>query len=85
VKLEGTSAVPGWTTIMILVALGSSAQLLVIGILGAYVGRIYEEVQRRPLYTVAREINFAAGEAPRPSSPPGSSAAAGGTSEGKTT
>jgi hypothetical protein len=32
--------------------------LLVIGILGAYVGRIYEEVQRRPLYTVAREVNF---------------------------
>jgi hypothetical protein len=53
------TAVPGWTTIMILVALGSSAQLLVIGILGAYVGRIYEEVQRRPLYTVAQEVNFA--------------------------
>jgi hypothetical protein len=29
-----------------------------IGILGAYVGRIYEEVQRRPLYTVAKEVNF---------------------------
>jgi hypothetical protein len=34
----------------------------VIGILGAYVGRIYEEVQRRPLYTVAREVNFAQDE-----------------------
>ena len=43
---------------MILVALGSSVQLLVIGILGAYVGRIYEEVQKRPLYTVAKEVNF---------------------------
>jgi dolichol-phosphate mannosyltransferase len=62
VKIEGTSAVPGWTTIMILVALGSSVQLLVIGILGAYVGRIYEEVQRRPLYTVAKEVNFVPGE-----------------------
>jgi glycosyltransferase involved in cell wall biosynthesis len=58
VKVQGVSAVPGWTTIMILVALGSSVQLLVIGILGAYVGRIYEEVQRRPLYAVAREVNF---------------------------
>jgi len=69
VKIEGTSAVPGWTTIMILVALGSSVQLLVIGILGAYVGRIYEEVQRRPLYTVAKEVNFALDAAtgrPRP-------------------
>jgi len=57
VKIQGVT-VPGWTTIMILVALGSSAQLLVIGILGAYVGRIYVEVQRRPLYAVAREMNF---------------------------
>jgi dolichol-phosphate mannosyltransferase len=72
VKVHGVSAVPGWTTIMILVALGSSVQLLVIGILGAYVGRIYEEVQRRPLYTVAKEVNFvpygmdaAAGQPPR--------------------
>ena len=62
VKINGATAVPGWTTIMILVALGSSAQLLVIGILGAYVGRIYEEVQRRPLYTVAKEINFSPGD-----------------------
>jgi dolichol-phosphate mannosyltransferase len=60
VRVLGGSAVPGWTTIMILVALGSSVQLLVIGILGAYVGRIYEEVQRRPLYAVADEINFSA-------------------------
>ncbi|MBN2574813.1 MAG: glycosyltransferase family 2 protein [Deltaproteobacteria bacterium] len=59
VRTWGDTAVPGWTTIMILVALGSSVQLLVIGILGAYVGRIFEEVQRRPLYTVARETNFA--------------------------
>ena len=69
VKVEGSSAVPGWTTIMILVALGSSVQLLMIGILGAYVGRIYEEVQRRPLYTVAKEVNFAPDQStgrPRP-------------------
>jgi polyisoprenyl-phosphate glycosyltransferase len=59
IKIDGKNTVPGWTTIMILVALGSSVQLLVIGILGAYVGRIYEEVQRRPLYTVAKEINLA--------------------------
>jgi dolichol-phosphate mannosyltransferase len=50
--------VPGWTTIMILVAIGSSAQLLVTGILGEYVGRIYEEVKRRPLYTVSEQVNL---------------------------
>ena len=50
--------VRGWTTIMILVGLGSSAQLLMTGILGEYVGRIYEEVKRRPLYVVDSEVNL---------------------------
>jgi glycosyltransferase involved in cell wall biosynthesis len=52
--------VPGWTTITILVSLGSCAQLLVLGILGEYVGRIYEEVKRRPLYVVAEQTNLEA-------------------------
>jgi dolichol-phosphate mannosyltransferase len=64
-KLWGTGTVAGWTTIMILIALGSSAQLLMMGILGEYVGRIYEEVKHRPLYIVGEEINLG-GEA-RPS------------------
>lgn len=69
-KLRGDPVVPGWTTIMMLVALCASAQLLMMGILGEYIGRIYEEVKRRPLYTVAEQINFAeqaesaSGEAP---------------------
>jgi dolichol-phosphate mannosyltransferase len=50
--------VRGWTTIMIMVGLGSSAQLLMTGILGEYVGRIYEEVKRRPLYVVEGEVNL---------------------------
>lgn len=58
VKVTGGQTVPGWTTIMIAVALGSSAQLLMTGVLGEYVGRIYEEIKRRPLYIVEQEINF---------------------------
>jgi hypothetical protein len=54
---------------MILVALGSSVQLLVIGILGAYIGRIYEEVQRRPLYAVAKEVNFSVKAQEKPGVP----------------
>ena len=48
---------PAGRRIMIVVALGSSAQLLMTGILGEYVGRIYEEVKRRPLYVVDEEID----------------------------
>lgn len=68
VKLFAQGVVPGWTTIMILVSGGSSAQLLMTGILGEYVGRIYEEVKRRPLYVVRDEINFQSPSA----RPPGS-------------
>jgi len=56
--------VRGWTTIMIMVGLGSSAQLLMTGILGEYVGRIYEEVKRRPLYVIESEVNLVGPGAP---------------------
>ena len=59
-RFFGTGVVPGWTTIMIAVALGSSAQLLMTGVLGEYVGRIYEEIKRRPLYITAEEVNMSA-------------------------
>jgi dolichol-phosphate mannosyltransferase len=57
-KLFTNDTVQGWTTIMIAVALGSSAQLIMIGILGEYIGRIYEEIKRRPLYVTQERINF---------------------------
>jgi dolichol-phosphate mannosyltransferase len=57
-KLFLNDTVQGWTTIMIAVALGSSAQLIMIGVLGEYIGRIYEEIKRRPLYVMAEQINF---------------------------
>jgi len=52
--------VEGWTGIIIAVAMFASVQLLMIGILGEYVGRIYEEVKRRPLYVVGDRVNLAA-------------------------
>jgi len=57
-KMMNGQTVQGWTTIMVLVAAASSAQLLMTGVLGEYVGRIYEEVKRRPLYTVQEECNI---------------------------
>jgi len=73
-KLRGAPTVEGWTTIMMLIALSSSAQLLVMGVLGEYVGRIYDEVKRRPLYTVAERINLPLpADAGAPSEPPASS------------
>ncbi len=66
IRLFTDRTVQGWTTIMLLVALGTSAQLLVLGILGEYVGRIYEEIKQRPLYIVD---NDSRGALPRPPEP----------------
>ena len=53
------ATLPGWTAIMVAVCLFASAQLLMIGVLGDYIGRIYEEVKRRPLYIVQDVVNVA--------------------------
>lgn len=52
--------VPGWTLLFIACASVGSVQLLFLGVLGEYVGRIYGEVKRRPLYIVRERLGFAA-------------------------
>lgn len=49
---------PGWAPALLLVGFLGGIQLLFIGLLGEYVGRIHDEVQRRPLYVVEEEINL---------------------------
>jgi len=48
--------VGGWTTIVVSVMGFSGIQLISLGIVGEYVGRIFEEVKARPLYVVKREL-----------------------------
>lgn len=50
--------VPGWTTLMAAVIFLGGVQLLVVGVVGAYIGRIYIEVQQRPLYLIKQKIGF---------------------------
>jgi polyisoprenyl-phosphate glycosyltransferase len=49
-------AVSGWTTIVVGLMLFSGLQLLSLGIVGEYVGRIFEEVKDRPLFIVRRAM-----------------------------
>ena len=51
----------GWTTLVTLLVFFSGVQLVFLGILGIYVGAIYEEVKGRPHYVVERYVNFPAG------------------------
>ena len=46
--------VSGWTTIVVSLMLFSGTQLVSIGVLGEYIGRIFEEVKARPLYIVKK-------------------------------
>lgn len=52
------ATVPGWTAMTVLVSLLAAVQLLMIGILGEYVGRIYEQVKARPLYVLREAKNL---------------------------
>jgi glycosyltransferase involved in cell wall biosynthesis len=44
--------VPGFTTIIVTMLLLGGIQLMVLGIMGEYLGRIFDETKRRPLYLV---------------------------------
>lgn len=48
----------GWASIFIAVLFMGGVQLLTLGIIGEYLGRIYTEVKRRPLYVVQERLGF---------------------------
>jgi dolichol-phosphate mannosyltransferase len=64
------SYLPGFGSITITVLLLGGIQLITIGIIGEYVGRIYDEVKGRPLYLVRAQRNFPAAEESASSSLP---------------
>lgn len=49
---------PGFPTLIISVMFFSGVQLISLGVIGEYLGRVYEEVKGRPLFVVAREIGL---------------------------
>jgi glycosyltransferase involved in cell wall biosynthesis len=48
----------GWTTLVVLMLLFGGIQLVVLGIMGAYIGGIYEEVKARPRYIIDEEFSY---------------------------
>lgn len=56
--LIGIELTPGLPTTILVVTFFSGVQLLSLGLMGEYIGRIYDEVKRRPMFIVDRKVNF---------------------------
>jgi dolichol-phosphate mannosyltransferase len=50
--LGGGELEPGWTSIMAAITIFGTIQILLLGVFGEYLGRVYEQVKNRPLYIV---------------------------------
>src|SRR5437667_11164 len=53
----------GWASTMAAILFVGGVQLVMLGVVGEYLGRVYDEVRRRPLYIVRSRVGFDEGEA----------------------
>ncbi len=49
--------VPGWTSTMLPLTFFSGSNMMALGLIGEYIGKIYEEVKGRPRYIIEKTIN----------------------------
>jgi dolichol-phosphate mannosyltransferase len=57
-RLFTDTAVPGWASLLVAVLFLGGVQLMSIGVIGEYIGRIYKEVKGRPIYLTGELIGF---------------------------
>ena len=61
-RILGSDLPRGWASTLAIVLLLGGAQLLVLGVMGEYLGRMYDEVRARPTYIVSRRVGWSRGE-----------------------
>jgi dolichol-phosphate mannosyltransferase len=64
--VAGANLARGWSSIIVVTTFLGGANMLMTGVLGVYLGRIYTEVKRRPLYFVDRAVGFEKAEVAEP-------------------
>ncbi|MCL4397665.1 glycosyltransferase family 2 protein [Patescibacteria group bacterium] len=57
-KLVAGTAVLGWASPLVSTLFIGGIQLLILGVIGEYLGRIYDEVKQRPTYVISEKIGF---------------------------
>lgn len=62
-KICGFNLTPGLSTTVLVITFFSGVQLLCLGLMGEYIGRIYDEVKRRPMYIIDRIVDGEVNEA----------------------
>jgi dolichol-phosphate mannosyltransferase len=64
-RLFTDRSLPGFASLAILILFTGGIQLLTVGVLGEYLGRIFDEVKQRPLYVTSELLGFAEEELPQ--------------------
>ncbi len=59
-------AVPGITTVILLLIMIGAILMIGLGIIGAYIARIYDEVKNRPRFVIQEDLSRPVGEGPGP-------------------
>jgi polyisoprenyl-phosphate glycosyltransferase len=57
-KLYGAGTMRGWASLSVIVLFLGGTQLVMIGLLGEYLGRVHDEMKHRPLYIVKEKVNL---------------------------
>ena len=60
--LVGGRDTPGYASTLIVILTLGGLNMIALGIIGEYVGRIYNEVRQRPLYVVRSKVNLSGDE-----------------------
>jgi dolichol-phosphate mannosyltransferase len=63
-KLAGVYSPRGWLSTVGVILFIGGVQLLILGVIGEYLSRVYDEVRQRPLYIVRSRLGFGSRESP---------------------